>query len=163
MVRPVHELFPVILFVVPALAVAQAPKAQLVGDPIRGKEGNLAITYSLEGAPDQEFSVGLILCRDEGNLVKKRELKHVSGDVGTAIRPGNLRKIIWNPTAESLEILDGEPYWFEVTIVPISRGGMAWYVYAGGGAILGGTAYLLLTKKSPPPAENIPLPPGRPQ
>ena len=163
MSRSIGEMFLVTLLVFPVLAVAQAPTAQLVGDPVRTKDGKFQINYSLQGTSDQEFSVGLFLCREEGNLVKKRELKQVSGDAGAQVRPGSRHAIVWDPATEALDIVEGEPYWFEVTIVPISRGGIAWYMYAGGGAILGGTAYLLLAKKTVPPTESIPLPPGRPE
>jgi len=90
----------------------------------------------------------------------------VSGDIGDNEQTGQDRMIVWHLYKDVPYGLDGNDYYFEVSVTRLgeNKGGTSWLVYVGG-AVLGGVAAVYfgtnLFQKSG--GSSIPSPPLRPQ
>ncbi len=130
------------------------------------QEGKIFIYYQLNGDPEKEYDVSVVLKRTS---VPSFELvpSDVSGNIGKGkYGDGSKKTIIWNLKPEEKSILNGEDFYFVVNAEEVkSGGGIPWYLYVGGAALVGGAAVLLLAKKSDntTTSTTFPEPPGRPQ
>jgi hypothetical protein len=130
-------------------------------------EGKIFIYYQLNGDPEKEYDIGVVLKRTS---VPSFALvpEDLSGNVGRGkYGDGTKKTIIWTLKPSEKAILNGEDFYFVVNAQEVKNGGggIPWYVYVGGAALAGGAAAFLLTKKSDnttTTTTNFPAPPGRP-
>jgi hypothetical protein len=139
-----------------------------INTTFEASEGKIFIYYEIKGDPDKEFNVEVTLRRTS---VPSFELtpSQMTGDIGDGKFAGRQRTIVWRLKPEEEAILDGDDFYFQVTVVPVEEGGgIPWYVYAGGAAVGGGVAALLLLSKKDEGGDggstttSFPSPPGRP-
>jgi hypothetical protein len=134
------------------------------------QEGTINIYYEFNGDPDKDYNVTVVLKRKSDpsfSLVPK----NLNGSVGIGKFANVKRTIVWAPTADEQQTLQGNDFYFMVNAKVIkteSGGGIPWYVYVGGAVVAGGVAAILLLNKSNNNNSSgntqttIPNPPGRP-
>jgi hypothetical protein len=132
-------------------------------------EGKITIFYEFQGNRSKDYDVSIKLKRtsDSNFEISPAEL---SGDIGEGKFAGKKNKIIWVINEEESAQLEGEDFYFDVTALEIVEGeGIPWYYFAGGAALAGGTAAILLLGKNDsdgttptPPSNSFPTPPSRP-
>jgi hypothetical protein len=124
----------------------------------------VTINYDLAGSPGDKFAVRIIMKKENDpsvNVVPKA----VEGDIGEGFFAGTNREIRWYFRNELPQGLAGEGYFFEIHTQVVGSE-TNWMYYALGAAVAGGVVALIVGKNSgsgPPPAVELPLPPGRPQ
>jgi len=129
------------------------------------KDSDVIIHYDLDGPVEKPYQVQLVL-RRQGMPTFKMRPHDVSGDIGDNEQPGQDRMIVWHLYKDVPYGLDGNDYYFEVSVTRLgeNKGGTSWLVYVGG-AVLGGVAAVYfgtnLFQKSG--GSSIPSPPLRPQ
>jgi hypothetical protein len=131
-------------------------------------EGKIFIYYEFKGDYAKEYEIGIVLKRTSDsrfNLVPE----DLSGDIGTGNFANKKCRIVWTLLPDEEAMLDGEDFYFDVTAKEIVEGGgVPWYVFVGGAALVGGTAAVLVLGKksssdsSTPPVSSFPTPPNRP-
>jgi len=132
---------------------------------------HVTISYDLTGDPAAEYRV-LVFLVDENNPLDRVQLRQVRGDVGEGRFAGSRRTITWDRSLEEFQAVEGRSYRIDLSVTRLtplaqadSEGGIAWYVYAGGAAVVGVAAILLSGGSAgETPAEtpkSIPLPPSR--
>jgi hypothetical protein len=131
-------------------------------------EGKIFIFYEFQGDRTKDYEVETVLKRtsDPGYSLVPEKL---SGDIGEGKFANKKCKIIWELNPEDESLLEGEDFYFDVLASEISTGGgIPWYVFAGGAAVAGGTAAILLLGKKDSdgttntPSTGFPTPPNRP-
>ena len=130
-------------------------------------EGKIFIYYEFKGDDAKEYEIGIALKRTSDSRFSLVP-EELSGDIGTGNFANKKCRIVWTLLPDEEAMLDGEDFYFEVTAAEIKEGGgIPWYVFVGGAALVGGTAAVLsLSKKSSdsstPPVSSFPTPPNRP-
>lgn len=131
-------------------------------------EGKIFIFYEFQGDRTKDYEIEIVLKRTGDpsfNLIPE----NLTGDIGEGKFANKKCKIIWALSPAEETELEGEDFFFEITANELS-GGIPWYIYAGGAALAGGTAAVLLLGKKDsngngtitPPAGEFPTPPVRP-
>jgi hypothetical protein len=120
----------------------------------------VVVTYDLLGKPDQKYRVSLFL-KKESDPARSYRPKMVEGSIGEGISAGMDREITWELFKEIPTGLDGNDFYFVVTIEEES-GKFPWWA---GAAVLGAglIGLLVLSGGSDVQREStLPPPPGRP-
>jgi hypothetical protein len=118
-----------VLFVGFSLANGQSVKNIRIENP---NEGEVTITYDLEGDPGIQYEVQLFLLL-EGDPNFKLKLSNAAGDIGRGRSAGPDRKIVWNAFADYPEAIEGSQYRFEFEVsrhLPLPRLSTVWPVSA---------------------------------
>jgi hypothetical protein len=138
-----------------AQANPQQLKYQIVD--VQEKDGIFTIKYDLDGSKEYEYSVNLLLFR-ENNPGYSLKPKTLMGDIGQGKYSGNGRKIIWDSKQDLKQVLVGNDYYFVLYITKIEPSHFPWMWVGIGGAAAGAAAILLLSKKSDgnPPSSDLP-------
>jgi len=93
----------------------------------------LKIFYDLSGDKENEYNITLVLTERATNNIN--EIKQISGDVEN-VKPGKNKVIIWQFRKEIENNINLKNY--DLKISAEKKGGIAWYLYAGGGAVVAG-------------------------
>ena len=149
------------------LAQGDEPVAKNVGFRVNGDV--VEIYYDLVASADQVYTVNLTLKKRFDKTYDYKPAS-ISGDAGSAVVPGENRRITWKLSNEFPKGLPGEDCFFIVDVTggsarPRGISTTVWII--GGAAVLGGVlAAVLLGSKGnkdiPPPTTSFPSPPGRP-
>ena len=173
-----HEKLRLVHLVLAAtLLISSLPVRALAGeDDI--KAGNISfkvagqvvvIYYDLNASADQVYKVSLTLKKRFDSTYVYTPVD-ISGDVGTAVIPGENRIITWKLADEFPKGLPGEDCFFVVGVEPGAAASHSFFTpvvwIAGGAAVVGGVLLAVLlkggTNPPPPTPNNFPSPPGRP-
>lgn len=124
-------------------------------------DSTIEISYTLHGAADQKYRVGVELKRSS-NAAFSIVPKDVTGDVGKGKFAGSNRKITWKYLSDYHPDVDASDYYFNITAEPVKRS--KWYYWAGGAAIVAAVAILVLLSggSDDPATSSLPLPPAHP-
>jgi hypothetical protein len=133
------------------------------------QEGTININYEFNGDRDKDYNVTVVL-KKKSDPTFSLVPNNLTGDIGIGKFADAKRTIIWTPTSDEQQSLQGSDFYFIVNAKEIeteSGGGIPWYVYVGGAAVAGGVAAILLLNKSSSnnggsTQTTIPDPPGRP-
>lgn len=126
-------------------------------------DNGININYNLKGDIDDDYDVELYLTLLGQN--EEIKLQKVSGDIGEGKFVGTGRRIFWNAKSET----GGRYKSFEGILnlnVEKKGGGIGWFVYTIGAALVGGVAAILTLGKKGGGGETqspIGAPPPRPQ
>jgi len=146
-------------------ALAQEPAH---AENIRVERGASSVTilYNLLGENGEKYTVTVTMRRKSHPGVNYTP-KNVSGDVGEGIPAGKDRRIVWEFAGEFPRGIAAEDVYFAIGAEEASSGISTW-VWVAGGAAVAGVAAILLLKKSEgttqPPAggSGFPNEPARP-
>lgn len=161
------SLLILLLFISSPSSVAQSIEASFEVT----QEGTINIYYEFNGNPEKDYDITVVLKRKNDPSFSLTP-KNLSGSVGIGKFANVKRTIVWELTPSEQQSLQGTDYYFAVNAKPMeteSGGGIPWYVYVGGAAIVGGTAAILLLNKSSSSSSGsntstpLPDPPTRPQ
>jgi hypothetical protein len=123
----------------------------------------MTIYFDLSGPSEEEYKVTLSLRRrSNGNF--QYLPKNLSGDIGVVRHAGTNKRINWDISREFPEGITDNDFYFVVN-AEVNSSSISPLVWVGGAVILGGAAWILLSKKSssePPIDAGFPRPPGRP-
>jgi hypothetical protein len=160
-----HQLFLLLFIVMGGVAVAQddldinemRKKAQQTqANPqqlkyqivdVQEKDGVFTIKYDLDDSPENEYSVHLLLFR-ENNPRFNLTPKTLTGDIGQGKFSGTGRKIIWDSRKDLKQALVGNDFYFVLHITKIEPSHFPWTWVGIGGVAVGAAAILLLSHKS---------------
>ncbi|HZY09729.1 MAG TPA: hypothetical protein VFF29_01100 [Bacteroidota bacterium] len=125
----------------------------------------ILITYDLVGSTEESYEISVVLLREKDPSFKAIP-KSLAGDVEKGNFVGKGREIRWEYKKDFPEGLQGEDFYFEVSVQTISGGSSLLYIVIGGAVAAGGAVALLGGKKSEstpgPPGTELPSPPPRP-
>jgi len=148
----------IILFLLTNITTAQKPT--LSNMYFEAKDNEVIIYYDLYGDKEDEYEVEIFL-KSEIDLLFKTKPINISGDIGEGYFVGKGRKVIWQYTTDLAAPLDGDDFYFEIKATRL--GGIPWYYYVGGTALVGGLAAILVIKKDESESRTpIKEPPDRP-
>ena len=120
----------------------------------------IVIHYDLLGIADQEYNIKLVLKRQKDPRFVL-EPKNLSGDVGKGKFNGVRKQVVWDFLREYPQGLEGDDFYFSVTVEAVSSSNLLYYLLAG--AALGAGGYFLLKPKATANGDNgWPVPPVRP-
>lgn len=105
---------------------------------------DLVIYYNLDGEPDDDYEIKLLLVNKNSGILY--EPKSFTGNIGKGKFAGKDRKITWKVENDFPWKFIGEDYELKLQGEKLG-GGIAWYIYALGGAVAGGIAAILLRTK----------------
>ncbi len=123
-------------------------------------ERRVIITYDLKGETDEKYQVSLFL-KKESDSTRSYRPKLVSGAIGEGITAGTDREIVWDLFKEIPTGLEGDDFYFVVTIEE-APGTFPWWT---GAAVVGAglIGLLMLSSGGDVRKEStLPPPPGRP-
>lgn len=122
----------------------------------------ITITYDLKGNADQKYEVVVAMLRENVSGFKIIP-QTVDGDIGEGLFAGVARQIRWNYRKDFPPGFQGEGYYFEIRVKPVT-GDNKWIYYALGAAALAGgvVAILVGTSQAENAPKELPFPPGRP-
>lgn len=155
-----------IFLFLPKIAKSQTIETSFESTP----EGTINIYYEFNGDPNNDYKITVALKRKSDpsfSLVPE----NLSGSVGIGKFANVKRTIVWTPSENEQQSLQGDDFYFVVNAEAVEKpsgGGIPWYVYVGGAAVAGGVAAILLLKKSDNNSGGgstqitLPDPPGRP-
>lgn len=128
-------------------------------------EGDVVlITYDLIASSEELYRVDLVL-KNEKDASFRYVPEQTSGAIGEGEFGGVRRVIRWEYRKDVPEGFSGDGYYFEITVESI-HGMSPWVYVAGGVAVVGGAAILLLGKSGgtlpPKNGKQLPDPPVRP-
>jgi hypothetical protein len=129
--------------------------------------GEVIVTYDLNGRKDQLYEVKLILRKE--NAVEFRYVpESVSGNTGKGYYAGAGNQILWNMMDDFPEGLHGEDFYFEVQVKETGDE-INYFTWIGVGVAAAAaiSAYILISGSSPDDDSDgtysrFPPPPGRP-
>lgn len=129
-------------------------------------EGDIiTISFAMSALKDQKYKVSVSLLREKEPRFKLTP-RSLHGHVGEIAYSSVNLQMVWDYKKDVPQGLQGDDYYFEITVEPIN-GGSSWYYYVLGGVVAaGGTAVYLLrngtSAASPTPTTELPAPPVRP-
>ncbi len=131
---------------------------------VRVQDQTIVIIYDLIAAMDETYEVNIVLLREK-NPSFQFVPRSVAGYVGEGKFAGTSREIKWNYKNDLPRGLEGEGFYFEITVNKVGGGSPWLYIVLGAAAAGGGAAALLLGKKGTTQtgANELPGPPARPQ
>jgi hypothetical protein len=159
-------VLPLFLWSVDATAFAARPADEEIRVTIKAvdvKPDLIVISYELIGAESESYEVSFVLLK-EGSSAFRVPVRSASGDLGKGQFSGGTRQVRWEYKRDSPANLEGDGFYFEITVTRVSRSNLLLYVGLGALAIGGGVAILAAKKgggEAPSPTE-LPLPPARP-
>jgi len=127
-------------------------------------DSKIVVTYDLIGSPSKKYLIKLFLLTPDSDERIPLNLMNLTGDVGTEVRAGRSKKIIWDLPQEFPQLLAGDDFVFEVEADVLKGKSKKWPWIGGGIAVAGGAVYYFLSR----PKDNVsstefPNPPARPQ
>ncbi len=131
---------------------------------VRVQSDTIVIIYNLVGSSDETYEVAVTMLREKEPSFKVVP-RTVSGDIGEGKFAGNSREIRWNYKKDFPRGLEGEGFYFELSVNKVG-GGSPWLYIVLGAAAAGGGAAFLLGKKGEATqtvTNELPTPPARPQ
>jgi hypothetical protein len=120
------------------------------------------INYDLFGSSNEEFQITVTM-RKRSDTEFEYVPKNAFGDIGT-VRPGMKKRISWSVQQEIAGGIDDKDNYF-VIVAESNSSGVSPLIWIGGAAVIGGVAYIILSKKGDDGSnnnQNFPLPPDRP-
>jgi hypothetical protein len=156
----------IILFVHDGNSISLQKIEKIKVENIRQKliDGDVVITYDLNGPPDAEYTLKIILKRRSNNNFQYKP-KNISGDIGKGLFSGKDRQIIWKISKEFPTSFFSNDLYFDISIeqmfvpTPPSDSNTLLWIGAGAALVGGGVAVYYLFLK-PKPAESFPDPPN---
>lgn len=131
----------------------------------KAEGGVITISFALSALKDQKYKVSVFLLRekDRGFRFTPQSLRGHIGEI--AYNNANLQ-MVWDYKKDIPQGLQGDDYYFEITVEPVSSG-TPWYYYVLGGVVAagGGTVYLMSSGKTASASSStteLPGPPIRP-
>jgi len=124
---------------------------------------DINLMYDLLGEEDEEYEVTLVVKNKQNS--SEFEAKSVLGDIGDDVKTGVDKKIIWKVDNDLFGRLTRADYELELQVE--ETGGIAWYVWVGGGLLAFGGASAIIVSQGGLGGgddERTPIgePPGRP-
>ncbi|MFH2029513.1 MAG: hypothetical protein ABIJ40_02660 [Bacteroidota bacterium] len=129
---------------------------------MRITEKLVIIRYDLNGAPDEDYEVSLVMKSKTDSKIEHTP-KFISGDIGEGKFYGRDRQIVWNFDQEFGGGLDNDDLFIEITAEEVGWGFWGYSWRGGIATAIGAAAYILLTGKTDQPTGgSIPQPTARP-
>ncbi|HWP82726.1 MAG TPA: hypothetical protein VNN76_08730 [Bacteroidota bacterium] len=119
------------------------------------------VYYDLHGEPNLRYDVALLLKRD-GEKNFSYTPKNVEGDIGEGLSAGVNKQITWDYIKEFPAGLEGNDYFFHVTVEETSSQNYWWVATIAVGAGLLGILLYLSPEHQTSGKPQLPMPPGRP-
>jgi hypothetical protein len=148
--------------------VKQAPQDEfkVTIKAVEVKPDHIVITYELVASATESYEVSLVLLK-EGSPSFKVPVRAAAGDIGEGKFTGGTRQVRWEFAKDYPAGLQGDGFYFEITVTKVSGSNLLLYLGLGALAVVGGGVALLAGGKkeaaaSTPPAVELPSPPTRP-
>jgi len=107
---------------------------------------NIIIRYDLQGRANKTYKVSLFLS-DNGGISYRIKPRSVKGDVGSKVKPGSGKKIIWLMSKDYPDGLEGDRFVFAVDAELKKASKLPVFLLSAGA--VGGTVYLVLKMTEP--------------
>ena len=107
---------------------------------------NIIIRYDLQGRANKSYKVSLLLS-DNGGISYRIKPRSVKGDIGSKVKPGRGKEIIWLMSRDYPDGLEGSRFVFAVD-AELKRANKMPAFLLGAGAV-GGAVYLVLKMTEP--------------
>jgi hypothetical protein len=114
---------------------------------VQEKDGLFTIKYDLNDSNEYEYSVNLILFRENNPKFFFKPIT-LSGDIGQGKFSGSGRQIIWDSRQDLKQALVGNDFYFVLNITKIEPSHFPWTWVGIGGGVAAGAAILILSHKS---------------